>query len=115
MSKPNIDRDSRVVITKTGGFAGQSFTIADLTLDYLSDDDFKTVKSLINKLAAKNDAQQSKVFDGFTYEVSVGGHSADLESLSAVFNSKSVPAAPADVVKLQKILAPQRGGSKRSL
>lgn len=104
-----IDRDSHVVITRSGGFAGQTTVLADVTLDKLSDADFETAKDLLTTLSrVRTQPGHGRILDGFNYRVSIGAKDVDAKSLTSLFNLRAAASAPKELAALTQLLNPAK-------
>lgn len=107
-----LDRDAHVKLVRTGGFAGHRVVLADVTLDKLSDDDFKTVKQIIGALRALP-RKANRICDGFNYHIATGAKDTASDKLTNVFNSGATGGKPREIAALEEILvkaaAPKKG------
>ena len=106
-----LERDSRIVIYKVGGFANRPLGgSVDVTLDALSEKDFKSVKEIIALLQNSNTQLKTSSMRGdFGYHVEIGTKDADNQSLVSVFSGRPFSSPPAVVIDLQNIISDALG------
>jgi len=116
MDQPILQRDSRILVYKAGGFAGGVMGgVADITLDAVADEDFSRIAEIVNLLQTQNTKMLEKAgwVGDFGYYVEIGDKGSSDESMKFIFQGGPFSQTPLIVEELDHILRTYPSTPKR--